>query len=220
MCVKVSPRLPGSVIIAICVCFTNFWTYGGRFLFARSSDTRKLTAWFSYRAGNRAVGSNFSSSTNQIHDFKLPTPFCFSFFAPMGQEPYLSSVNSWLLAKGLDFCWWKQSTFCETMLGFYPNNGRREIQARFQMRVFLCAEVEKQTLRHSPPFSLVHWQEPSYFLHFGLQRTVLPSSEVYREEQTLASHWWYHLISIRASSCFALCSIFPYHKTSFYQESE
>lgn len=65
----------------------------------------------------------------------------------MGWERYLSSVNSWLLAKGLDFCWRKLSTFCETVLGFYPHNGGREIQARFQMRVFLYPEGWKANPR-------------------------------------------------------------------------
>lgn len=34
--------------------------------------------------GVKEASSNLSSSTNSLHDLRLPARFCFSFFAPMG----------------------------------------------------------------------------------------------------------------------------------------
>lgn len=77
------------------------------------------------------------------------------------------------------------------MLGFYPHNGGRDIQARFQMRVFCVLRVEKQTIGHSPPFFSFIYKKHMQYSGLQLARNkegVLPSSEVYREEQTLARH--------------------------------
>lgn len=139
--------------VAISACFTNFWMFEGKFLFARNWDTRKLAL-------------NLKSSTISVHDSGCQI-ISVSLFAPMGWEWSLSSVNSWLLAEGLDFCWHKQSTFCETVLRFYPHNEGRDIQARFQMRGFYVLRVEKQIIGHSPPFS--SFIDKKHMQYSGLQ---------------------------------------------------
>jgi len=120
---------------------------------------QEIWLWLSCIAGVKTASSILSSSTNSLHDLRLPAHFCFSFFAPMGWEWYFSCVNLWLLAEGLDFRWWKRRAFCKAVLGFYPHNGGREIQIRFQMWVCCNLRAEKQTLGHLPSFSLLRWQE-------------------------------------------------------------
>lgn len=131
--------------------------------------------------------------------------FLLLLFAPMGWEWSLSSVNSWLLAEGLDFCWHKQSTFCETVLRFYPHNGGRDKQARFQIRGFCVLRVEKPTIGHSPPF--FSFIDKKHMQYSGLQ-LARNSAAILRSVQRGANTRQPLMISLnvhQSSSCFALC---------------
>lgn len=130
--------------------------------------------------------------------------FLFLLFAPIGWDWSLSSVNPWLLAEGLDLCWQKQIHFVRPCWGFILTMGDVTYKQDFKWEVFVSWGLKSKPYDTHLLFSHSLTRNTCGILGFGLQGRVLPSSEVYREEQTLDRHWWYHSMSIRAGSCFAL----------------